>query len=106
MTKTFVIAAAALAALATPAAAANVPQAKVDVSDLDLSQPADQKKLDRRIDNAARRACRMTGFDAETRRIERECRLAMIENAAPQIQLAIAKARTDRFATIDLDAQG
>ena len=106
MKKTFACAAAALAAIAAPAIAHEVPSVSVDVNDLNLTQSADQEKLERRIDNAARRACRLGGFDAETRRAERECRLAIIENADEQVELAIAKARTEHFATIDIDVQG
>ena len=106
MNKTFAIAAAALAALATPAIAHDSLSVSVDVTDLDLTQDADREKLERRIDNAARRACRLGGFDAETRRAERECRLAIIENADEQVDLAIAKARSEHFATIRLDIQG
>ena len=106
MTKTFAIAAAALAALATPAAARDVPNADIDVSDLDLSQKADQEKLQRRIDTTARRICRMGGFDYAVRKAEQDCRLAVKQSAAREVELAIAKARTERLATIDTDVQG
>ena len=106
MKKTFAFAAAALAAIAAPAMAHEVPSVSVDVTDLDLTQSADQEKLERRIENAARRACRLGGFDAETRRAERECRLAIIENAEEQVDFAIATARTEHFATIEIDVQG
>ena len=33
-------------------------------------------------------------------------RLAVEADAAPKVELAIAKARSERFATIDLDVQG
>ncbi|MBX7457309.1 UrcA family protein [Qipengyuania sp. 1NDH17] len=103
MKKTFAFAAAALAVIATPAAAKDAPSVSVATADLDLTQSVDQEKLERRIENAARRACRLGGFDAETRRAERECRLAMAKNAAKKVELAIAAARSGRFALIKFD---
>ena len=106
MKKTLVIAAAAFAAIATPAAATDTPNATVPTNDLDLTNPADQKKLDDRIDNAVRRMCRADGFDAQARRLERECRLAATQDAAPKIEFAIAEAREGRFAAIELGNRG
>lgn len=106
MKKTTVLAAAAFAAIATPLAAEDLPSASVRIADLDLSQEADRGKLDRRIDNAARRMCRVEARDAEARKAERACRLAVEADAAPKVELAIAKARSERFAAIDLDVQG
>ncbi|NNC52501.1 MAG: UrcA family protein [Erythrobacter sp.] len=106
MKKTFVFAAAALAAIATPAAAKDAPDATVAIGDLDLTTQADQKKLEDRIDNAVRRMCRVDAFDLQARKLERSCRLAAQANAAPQIELAIASAREERFAAVELDVQG
>ena len=106
MKETFTFTVAALAAIALPAMAHEPPSVSVDVTDLDLTRSADQEKLERRIDHAVSRVCRLGGFDAETRRAERECRLATIENADKQVDLAIAKARTEQLATIDIDVQG
>lgn len=106
MKKIYAIAAAVLVVATTPAASKDQLTVSVDVSDLDLTQNADQDKLERRIDNAARRICRTGAFDTGARRAENECRLAIIENAAAQVKLAIAKARDERFATISLDIQG
>lgn len=106
MKKTFALAAAALAVIATPAIAGEAPEISVPTADLDLTQDADQAKLERRIDNAARRACRLGGFDTATRKAERECRLAFMENAASEMEVAIADARAARFATIAIDVQG
>lgn len=106
MKKTFVFAAAALAAIATPAAAKDAPDTSVAIGDLDLTKQADQKKLEDRIDNAVRRMCRVEAHDIEARKLERSCRLAAEANAAPQIEMAIAGAREERFAAIELDVQG
>ncbi|MBY6128663.1 UrcA family protein [Qipengyuania aquimaris] len=106
MKKTFVLATAAFAAIATPAMAKDAPDTSVAIGDLDLTKQADQDKLDNRIDNAVRRMCRVEGFDLQARKLERSCRLAAEANAAPQIEVAIAGAREERFAAIELDVQG
>lgn len=69
-------AALAAAALAGPVAAANsaTTSASVVYSDLDLSTPAGQEALDRRIDNAARAACGMDAANTGTRLRSREAR--------------------------------
>ncbi|WP_128892567.1 UrcA family protein [Erythrobacter sp. HKB08] len=106
MTKTFVIAAAAIAALATPAAAMDAPVASVDMSDLDLTQEADRDVLDQRIDRAIRNACRVRGFDAVSRKAEQRCMTAMQAEIAPKVAIAIDEARTGRLAAITLDPRG
>lgn len=105
--KTSLIAAAAtLAILSVPTVVSAQPTATVQTEDLDLAKPADQKKLEERMDNAVRRMCRADGFDAQVRRLERECRLAATQDAAPKIEFAIAEAREGHFAAIDLGNQG
>lgn len=106
MTKTFVIAAAAFAAFATPVAAMDAPIASVDMSDLDLSQEADRDELDQRIDRAIRNACRVRGFDAVSRKAEQRCMSAMQAEIAPKVAVAIDEARADRLASVTLDVRG
>lgn len=105
--KTSLIAAAVtLAILSIPTVASAQPTATVQTEDLDLAKPDDQKKLEDRIDNAVRRMCRVEAYDIEARKLERSCRLAAEANAAPQIEMAIAGAREERFAAFELDVQG
>ncbi|MBX7540741.1 UrcA family protein [Qipengyuania sphaerica] len=102
MKNTIVFAAAALAAIATPAIAADTPTATVDTSGLDLTKRADQLRLEERVDTAARLICRSGNRDAMSRKLERECRASGEADAAPKIALAIAAARKERFATVHL----
>ena len=105
MKKTLLIAA-AFAAVPSIAVAQDAPSATVAVADLDLTTSAGQAKLDKRIDQAIRRMCRVDGFDAFMLRQQADCRLAAKANAAPKVAFAIEAARTQRFAAIELDVQG
>lgn len=106
MKKTIVFAAAALAALATPAAAKDAPTVRVGIADLDLTQAADREKLEQRIATKARIMCRSGARGVAAIQAERACRLAVTADAASKIELAIAEARHKRLATIALDERG
>lgn len=105
MKKTLVIAA-ALFAIPSVGMAQDAPSATVNITDLDLSTKAGQDKLDKRMDQAIRRMCRVDGYDAELRRQETACRLAATADAAPKVAYVIDAARSQRFAAIELDVQG
>lgn len=100
-TRTVMIAA-ALAALATPAVAADR-SIIVTSSDLDLTQSADRAKLDSRIETATRMICETGARDAAALKAERECQADAIANATAQKNLAVAKARDVRLAAITVD---
>ncbi|MXO95779.1 UrcA family protein [Erythrobacter aquimaris] len=106
MKLTFALAALSFAIAAPAAAKAETPAASISVADLDLTKRVDQDKLDRRIDLTVRRMCRVDAFEAKARKLERNCRLAAKADAAPKVALAIANARTERFAALNLDIQG
>ncbi|RPF70314.1 UrcA family protein [Aurantiacibacter spongiae] len=98
--------AAASIVLAGPALAGPATDAvTIDVrtSDLDLTDSADQARLDRRIDTAIDQACRTGGRDLSSRRAESACRAALKDAATPGVELAITRANTRHFATLDLD---
>ena len=105
MKKTALIAA-ALFAIPSAAMAQDAPTATVKTADIDLTTSAGQAKLDKRVDQAIRRMCRVDGFDAYMLRQQADCRLAAKANAAPKVAYAIEAARTQRFASIDIDVQG
>ena len=86
--------------------AQDAPTATVKTADIDLTTSAGQAKLDKRIDHAIRRMCRVDGFDAYMLRQQDDCRLAAKANAAPKVAYAIEAARTQRFASIDIDVHG
>lgn len=105
MRKTLITLAAAATVLAIPAAAQEAgdgPTITVQTSDLDLTDSADQSRLDNRVDNAIRRACRSGGFDSASRRAEAACRASLSNAASPRVELAIAQANETRFAAIEL----
>ncbi|KLE35509.1 UrcA family protein [Aurantiacibacter luteus] len=109
MTKLLASAAIAIvAAFAVPAAAQTGEPAQITVptADLDLTQPADQERLDSRVDQAISRACRTGGRDSASRRFESACREDLEASFAPRIELAIVAARTERLATLTLDNRG
>ena len=97
-----VIFAAALAAIAMPAAAADR-SVDVPVADLDLSQAADRAVLDSRIENAARKACASGMRGVAARQVENECRAQAIADATRQAELAIKSDRDTRLATLARD---
>lgn len=81
--------AAALATVLAPAAAIATPHdtilVEVDVRDLDLTNPADQDRADRRIANAARSMCQASGRRSlEVRAAETACIEQAIASVRPQ----------------------
>ncbi len=109
MIKTLICAAAVLVA-ATPAIAAStgdVASAEVRTDDLDLTDPADQRRLDTRIDTTARRICAAGVRGLAAVRAEQRCVALALGSAAPQAQLAIAQARgAQRLARIEIRIAG
>jgi UrcA family protein len=81
--------AAALATVLAPTAAMANPHdtilIEVDVRDLDLSNPADQERADRRVANAARSLCQTSGRRSlEVRAAETACIEQAIASVRPQ----------------------
>ncbi|MBX7461857.1 UrcA family protein [Qipengyuania huizhouensis] len=106
MKKPLTLATAVLAVFATPVASRDLPTVSIKITDLDLSTEVARQKLDQRIDNAARRICQLGGFDYGVRKAEADCRLAVKQKVAPEVELAIANARAERLATNQLDIPG
>ena len=110
MLKTLILAAAIALPIAAPAAAtdrADTDTVEVSFDDLDLADPAGQRRLDRRIDAAARRLCGsgVRGFAAL--RAQRECIALALDSASPQAERAIALARGgQRLAGIEVRISG
>jgi UrcA family protein len=96
------LAAAAAAVFAVPAAAQETVTITVQTHDLDLTDSADQSRLDRRVEQAIRRACRSGGRDLASRQVETACRAELADIASPRVELAIANANETRFASLDL----
>lgn len=81
--------AAALATVLAPTAAVATPHdtilVEVDVSDLDLANPADQDRADRRVTAAARSICETSGRRSlEVRAAEAACIEQAIASVRPQ----------------------
>ena len=98
MKKMLTLAALAAALLVAPAQAqsgsAQPVTFSVEYSDLDLSNPADVRRLDRRIEIAARTACGPTSSaDPKGMREVRRCRIQASEAASQQRSRAIAAAQ-------------
>jgi UrcA family protein len=108
----FSLSAGLLAAVLSPALASASPldtqtgnermTVQVKVDDLDLTSATDQRKLDRRIRNAARDVCD-TGESDRIRHYERLCLRNAVGSAAPEVAGLIGRAervaeggRTDR----------
>lgn len=84
-----------LAAVATPALAAESENATVEVriDDLDLTRTADRERLDTRIKTAARSVCR-SGLRGTAERARRSaCASNAIEKAELQVERAVAQAQ-------------
>ena len=75
----------------------------VRTGDLDLSNPSEQARLDRRVEYAIERACRIGARDTDSRRAEAACRADLAERFAPRIELAIRDANATRLASLDLN---
>jgi len=98
MKKMLTLAALAAALLVAPAQAlpgsTQPASLTVDYSDLDLSRPADVRRLDRRIEIAARTACGPTSSaDPDGMKEARRCRTQATEAASLQRNRAIAAAQ-------------
>ncbi len=94
-------AAPALAETTASASAVNV--SVVRIADLDLGSSAGQRKLDRRLANAAREVCgTASDADIEGKNDVRKCRDETIANARGQRDAALAAA--DRGVTIAVTA--
>ncbi|MCA0977583.1 UrcA family protein [Qipengyuania flava] len=108
MNKTFALVAAALAIVATPAAAQTEDFASITVktADLNLASAADQSRLAGRIDREIRKACRLGGKGLEVMRAEADCRADLRDAATNEVEIAIGKARTERLASNGIDNQG
>lgn len=105
MRKTLIAFASIAALMATPAAAQELAgdvTITVQTDDLDLSAAADQARLDNRVENAIRRACRDGSVGIDARRAQAACRAALAETFAPQVEVAIMDASEERFAALEL----
>lgn len=105
MRKTLIAIAAATAALSVPATAQDASEnvtITVETGDLDLTNQADQNRLDNRVETAIRRACRSGGRDLASRQVEAACRASLADTISPSVELAIAQATETRFASIEL----
>ena len=106
MKKTFIAFATAATLLAVPVMAqdaADQMTIAVKTNDLDLTDIADQGRLDNRVEFAIRRACRSGGRDIASRQVEIACRANVAQTIAPSVELAIAQANTRHFASLDLN---
>jgi UrcA family protein len=104
----FTFAIAALAIGTAPAFAASDPvTAEIAVADLDLSNPQDQARLDRRVESAARQICH-SGLRASAARAgELRCIETVLASAKPQVEMALANARKEvRIANIRVSQDG
>ena len=106
MRKIFIALAPIAAAVSAPAMAQDPAESvtiTIQTNDLDLTDAADQARLDSRVDRAISRACRVGGRDADARRAEAACRADLADTIAPQIEVAILDANATRFASLDLN---
>ncbi|MCS6986070.1 MAG: UrcA family protein [Sphingomonadaceae bacterium] len=90
------LALAALALVASPLAAEDIPlrSERVVLRDLDLSTPAGVAELDRRLARAASRACEKAGLKTVwDQRVERNCQARALAAVAARREAAIATAR-------------
>ena len=92
--RTALIASLALA-IAAPALAADG-SVQIQTSDLDLSTPADQHRLDARVERAARRLCDSGMRNLAAITAENRCIAAALLSVAPQTTRAIALAQGTR----------
>ena len=94
ITRTLILAL-SLTTAAVPAAAAETESttATVRVDDLDLTKAGDRDRLDRRINNAARRACRPDRRGAAESARQTACIATALADAERQAGRAIARAQ-------------
>jgi UrcA family protein len=102
----FAIAFASAALTATPlvAAPAEPTRAEVHYNDLDLTSPQGEKALRTRVARAVTKVCGVADLrELHEQRQIHECRTSARDGAAPQIETALAEARSGRqFAAIDV----
>ncbi|WP_435200802.1 UrcA family protein [Qipengyuania sp. 902] len=103
MKKTVLIAA-TLAILPAQVIASDIPSIAVETTDLDLASAKDQNRLESRVERAIRKACADGGKGLTVMAAEKQCRAELREAANVEIRLAIAAARGDRFAALDVDS--
>ena len=101
--KRTVLIAAALAFPHVPAMASDIPSIAVETTDLDLTSPKDQDRLDNRVERAIRKACTIGGKGVTVMVAESKCRAELREATNVEVRIAIAAAREDRFAALDVD---
>lgn len=101
--KKAVLIAAALAILPAQAIANDVPSIAVATTDPDLASAKGQDRLESRVERAIRKACSIGGKGVTVMAAEKRCRAELREAANVEIRLAIAAAREDRFAALDVD---
>jgi UrcA family protein len=79
------IASLALLSAATPALAQDIVSVEINVTDLNLSVPADRERFEVRLKTAARNACR-TGYEGKAaREAEQACEEQVIESARAEL---------------------
>ncbi|MDE1466690.1 UrcA family protein [Aurantiacibacter sp. D1-12] len=105
MRKTLIAFATAATLIAAPAAAHESAEETITISvqtsDLDLSNTADQDRLNNRIDTAISRACRSGGRDLASRRAEAACRDSLSAEFAGPVALAIGEAGSETYAALE-----
>lgn len=106
MKKTFVFAAAAFAAIATPVQAQGAITIDVPTADLDLSTAEGQARLESRLETFIRRACDSRSRTATDLRADAACRTKLKEAAEPKVKLAIAEAHEQQLAALSIDIRG
>ena len=95
----FVLGAAALTTgtlmLGTALHAAPAPEAiTVSYADLDLSTSNGQARLERRVNKAANRLCRVDERGVANQKLSSECKSDVLAHAKPDMDAAIASSRT------------
>ena len=101
--KKTVLLAAALAILPPQAIARDIPSIAIEATDLDLASTKDQDRLESRVERAIRKACTFGGKGVTVMAAEKQCRAELREAADVEVRLAIAAAREDRLAALDVD---
>lgn len=99
MSKYYLLSALLAAACATPAAAENGAETMsvmVQTSDLDLTDPAHQRRLDRRVQDAVTDICGYSRLDLKAARDVQECRRLALAKAETQVRFAVAQAELSK----------
>jgi UrcA family protein len=85
-----ILLAAAAPAWASPAGTPVTSEVRTD--DLNLASPADRARLDQRVARAARQLCAIQTRSLAAMDAEKSCVALAMKHAAPQVELAVAKA--------------